>query len=140
MTDWGYILEGAGRPDLALQRRVLALAGIDLGEFGTGWHDKPPARPTRPRSFLQQREFLMRAAQPGDRVHVATALCLGLSGDDLRQFVAALHAAGASVVVHDTAQTFAAGADLAGLVEEFERARNALYVRRSRQRSRGKSK
>jgi hypothetical protein len=140
MTEWGYILEGAGRPDLALQRRVLALAGVDLGEFGAGWHDKPTARPTRPRSFLRQREFLVQAAQAGDRVHVAEPLCLGMSGDDLRWFVGALHAAGASVVIHDTASTFPPGSDLTALVEEFERARNALYVRRSRQRSRGKSK
>lgn len=140
MTEWGYILEGAGRPALDLQRRVLALAGIDLGEFGTGWHDKPPARPTRPRLFLQQREFLMKAVEPGDRVHVATALCLGLSGGDLQQFVGALHAAGASVVIHDSAETFAPGADLSGLVAEFERARNALYVRRSRRKAAGKSR
>jgi len=137
MTEWGYILEGAGRPALELQRRVLALAGVDMGEFGTVWHDKPPARPTRPRLFLQQREFLMKAAQAGDRVHVATTICLGLSGDDLRHFVGALHGAGSSVIVHDTAQTFAPGADLSGLLVEFERARNALYVRRSRRKTRG---
>lgn len=132
MTVWGYVLEGDGRPDPALQVRVACLHGASAA---TIWRDHLPARPTHPRSVLQQRGMLVGALKEGDRVLVATPLCLGLSGDDLRWFVYAAHDAGASVMVHELAAVYRPGDDLSDLVAIFERARNALYARRARRKA-----
>jgi hypothetical protein len=134
--NWGYVLTGAGRPERDLQRRVMALAGVDLGEYGACWEDKLPPRATRPRSALVQREYLLQELAADDVVTVAALLCLGASPTDAEWFIHELWKRGARAVVHDGALVLEPNADLSEVLANFERARKALHVRRSRAKAR----
>lgn len=133
---WGYVLEGPGRPDLATQRQVLAIAGVDLADGISYWHDILPPRSTRPRSALPAREALSKVPRSGDLLVVATLLVLGLSKEDVRWFVGEIRSRGASVLVHDLGLTIDPTTQLEELLGRYDRARSALYVRLSRARAR----
>jgi hypothetical protein len=98
-----------------------------------------PPRATRPRSALKEREHLLQALQTGDTVTAASLLCLGASPADAEWFIQQVWQRGANAVVHDTALVLAPDADLVEVLADFERARNALHVRRSRAKARKSS-
>ena len=131
---WGYVLLGAGRPDRDLQRRVMALVGVDMGEFGTYWEDTLPPRATRPRSALVQRKHLLQEVGSDDVVTVASLLCLGASPADAEWFIRQVWERGGRMVIHDRAGDL--GTDLTELLADFERQRAALHLRRSRAKMR----
>lgn len=138
--DWGYILTGPGRPDRQTQVKVMSFSGVDTGDYGTMWEDKLTARPTRPLSVLVQRGFLISAVGAGDRVHFATLLCMGVSGQDVGWLVKRLGELGATVMVHDGLHMLAPGEDPAVLIDAFERTRIALHTRRSRAKKAAKTR
>lgn len=133
---WGYVLEGPGRPDVATQRQVLAISGVDLADGISYWRDTLPPRSTRPRSALPSREALSKAPTAGDLVVVSTLLVLGLSKEDVRWFVSEILDRGATVLVQDLGLTIDPTTELEDLLGRYDRSRSALYVRLSRARSR----
>jgi len=136
IVDWGYVLIGPGRPERTSQRKVMTYSGVDMGEVGTCWEDTLPPRATRPQAALVERNLMLSSVGDGDRVHFASLLCMGASGDDVRWLLGRLGSAGATAVVHDPMSDIAPGGDAAELIAGFERARNALHVRRSRAKKR----
>jgi hypothetical protein len=135
-VDWGYVLIGPGRPEREAQRRVMHYAGVKLDKIGTCWQDKPPPRPTRPRSALIERNLLLSAARSGDQVHVATLMCLGVSGTDAAWFAEELGKKDVMLIIHEGMREIRPGDDVTGLAEDFDRARNALQVSRHRAKKR----
>ncbi|BAP94499.1 hypothetical protein [Aurantimonas phage AmM-1] len=133
-VNWGYILEGAGRPPLKSQRTILGIANVDMSEYGAAWQDRLPPRATRPRTALPGRELLLKAIAAGDFVHVVDMLCLGVSEPDVEWFVAELQARGVTLVVHGGVKALAPDEDASELVKEFGQARHALHMRRYRAR------
>ena len=105
---------------------------------GLCYQDALPPRATRPRSALSAREELVVRPEPGDLIYVADLLCLGVSRKDVAWFVDELHGRGATIVIHEGAQILKPGNDMAGLLERFARARNALYIRRFRAKAKGR--
>ena len=132
--NWGYILDGAGRPPVKSQRTILGLANVDMSEYGAAWQDRLPPRATRPRSALPGRELLLKAVAAGDTVHVVDMLCLGVSEPDVEWFVGELQARGVTLVVHGGTKALEPGEDASDLVREFGQARHALHMRTYRAR------
>jgi len=126
------MLLGPGRPDRATQRRVMAHAGVDMSEIGTCWDDTLTPRTTRPQTQLENRNILLRAVMPGDTVHFASILCLGVSVADVFWFLGELRDRGASVAIHDGIDELSPGDDLRPIIESFEKRRAALMARRTR--------
>ena len=135
-TIWGYILTGPGRPPRDTQRKVMGYVGADIGATGTIWEDKLPARATRPQSQLTERNFLLGAIKEGDQVHFASLLCLGVSGPDVDWMLDQLKRKGATAIIHDGIREIDPTEDRAALLADFERARNAMHVTRSRAKTR----
>lgn len=85
-TTWGYILSAQGRPPAKRQRQDISLHGV----VEQVWCDQFEGRTTRPRKHLIQREQLLLALGPGDKVVVAAPECLGLSKSDANWFLTEL--------------------------------------------------
>ena len=129
---WGYLLLGPGRPDRATQRRVMAHAGVDMGEYGTCWDDTMTPRTTRPQTQLESRNLLLRAVMPGDAVHFASLLCLGVSAVDVEWLLGELRDRGVSVVIHDGVDELSPGDEVIQIITDFDKRRAALMARRTR--------
>ena len=132
-TNRGYLLVGAGRPDEALQRQVLARAGVSTEPNGPLWSDTIPRRASQPVLSLACRNYLINETVAGDRVHVAAVLCLGVSDRDAEWFMRALHEKGSAVLLHDLGCRFNPGADLSVIGPLFGRRLGAFRVRRWRE-------
>lgn len=135
-TIWGYILTGPGRPPRDTQRKVMGYVGADISAAGTIWEDKLPARATRPQNQLTERNFLLGAVEAGDQVHFASLLCMGVSGADVDWMLDQLKRRGATAIVHDGIREIDPSEDRAEVLADFERARNAMHVARSRAKKR----
>lgn len=135
---WGYILTGPGRPPRETQRKVMGYVGADTSDAGTIWEDKLPARATRPQNQLTERNFLLSAVKPGDHVHFASLLCMGVSGQDVDWMLEQLRVKGARAIVHDGIREIDPTEDRTEVLADFERARNAMHVARSRAKARKK--
>lgn len=135
-TIWGYILTGPGRPPRDTQRKVMGYVGADISTAGTIWEDKLPARATRPQNQLTERNYLLGAVKPGDQVHFASLLCMGVSGPDVDWLLDQLKRRGATAIVHDGIREIDPTEDRADILADFERARNAMHVARSRAKKR----
>jgi hypothetical protein len=133
---WGYILTGPGRPSRETQRKVMGFVGADVSAGGTIWEDALPPRATRPQNQLTERNFLLGAVSPGDRVHFASLLCLGVSGPDVDWMLDQLKQRGASAIIHDGIREIDPTEDRTEVLADFERARNAMHVARSRAKKR----
>lgn len=110
----------------------MAFAGVDMGEFGSCWEDRLPDRATRPQNQLIDRNYLLNAVKHDDRVHFASLLCLGVSGGDVAWVLERIREAGALAVIHDGVREVEGHADEAEVVHDFEKARHALHMRRTR--------
>lgn len=86
--NWGYILAAPGRPSERKQLAFLAEQGIRREQYGPVWADHVKKGSTRPRQQLIERGDLLRAALPGDSVHVHDPFCLGVSKADTEWFMA----------------------------------------------------
>lgn len=139
-VDWGYVLIGPGRPERDTQRKVMAYAGANMSASGTVWEDRLPARATRPQAALAERNMLITAVGAGDTIHLASLLCMGVSGDDAVWFADHIGRKGAKIVVHGAMREIEPGADLAALKTDFNRERNNVQVARSRAKARKKRK
>ena len=126
------MLLGPDRPDRTTQRRVMAHAGVDLSDTGTLWDDTLKPRTTSPQTQLENRNILLRAVMPGDAVHFASLLCLGVSVADVFWFLGELRDRGVSVVIHDGIDELSPGDNLRPIIADFERRRGALMARRTR--------
>lgn len=133
---WGYVLTGPGRPSRETQLKVMGYVGADLGNGGTVWEDDLPARATRPQSQLHERNFLLGNLSAGDRVHFASLLCLGVSPQDVDWMLDQLKRKGVTVIIHEGIREIDPADDRTGVLEEFEKARRAMHVRRSRAKKR----
>lgn len=137
---WGYILTGPGRPPRDTQRKVMGYVGADTSAGGTIWEDKLPARATRPQNQLTERNYLLGAVKEGDQVHFASLLCMGVSGPDVDWLLDQLKRRGATAIVHDGIREVDPTEGRAEVIADFERARNAMHVARSRAKKRRKPK
>ena len=126
------MLIGPGRPDRATQRRVMAHAGVDMGEYGACWEDTLSARTTRPQTQLESRNILLKSVMPQDTVHFASLLCLGVSAVDVEWLLGELRDRGVSVVIHDGVDELSPGDEVIQIITDFERRRGALMARRTR--------
>lgn len=115
--------------------------GIEASEFGPVWTDKiergkrgPNAGPTQ----LEERNYLLKAVQAGDRVLVADAYCLGISRDDVSWFVGELSRLGVTVTVGGGAYQVKPGGDVAALLAEVARKQNTANVAAYRAAKRGR--
>lgn len=147
---WGYALLGKGRPEADAQRQLLRVVGVDVASPDAYCEDVLPERPTRPLTAMPMRAFLKRSVEPGDTVHVASLLCLGVSPADMFQFVNEVLQAGACIAVHQEALVFDPATDLHDgmwcrdksepVIDDFRRARQAAYMRTSRAKRASKVK
>ncbi|WP_370285796.1 hypothetical protein [Pseudooceanicola nanhaiensis] len=133
---WGYVLIGPGRPARATQLKVMGYAGADISSIGTVWEDELPARATRPQSQLTERNILLSTVRPGDQVHFADLLCLGVSPQDVDWFLDQLKRMGATAIIHTGIREIDPYGDRTEVLEDFEKARRAMHVRRSRAKKR----
>ena len=133
---WGYILTGPGRPPRETQRKIMGYVGAESGSTGTLWEDDLPARATRPQHQLFERNALLSAVRDGDQIHFASLLCLGVSGPDVDWFLDQLRKKGCRAIIHDGIREIDPTEDRSEVLADFERARNAMHVRRSRAKSR----
>lgn len=134
---WGYILEGPRRPDREKQLEILGVHNIDMDEFGPVWSDKIIRGKRGPGSGQKQllgRNDLLLAVQPGDRVIVSDAFCLGVSPDDVAWFIGALAERKVSLLVSGASHHVAPGQDASDLIEEVARRQNAANVAACRAR------
>lgn len=139
---WGYILLGKGRPDADAQRQLLRAVGVDTGSAQHCHQDTLPPRPTRPLSAMPMRGFLAEHVQEGDTVHIVGILCLGVSPEDVHQFLSALLQAGATVAIHHEAIVLDPAKEMVEgewppersepVISSFRRARQAAYMRLTR--------
>jgi hypothetical protein len=139
MTVWGYILQGPGRPSLAKQREVLRVLGVDLDmEYPPVWLDKlervERGGAKAGERQLDERNGLLLAVHPGDKVAVAMPFCMGLSKKDAEWFLAELAARGVSLVVANDAWEIAPGNKAERVLEEIARAQNTTNVAAYRKR------
>ena len=135
-TIWGYILTGPGRPPRDTQRKVMGYVGANVSAAGTIWEDELPARATRPQNQLAERNYLLGAVREGDQVHFASLLCMGVSRPDVDWMLDQLKRRGATAIVHDGIREIGPTEDRAEALADFERARNAMHVARSRAKKR----
>lgn len=131
---WGYILTGPGRPPRETQRKVMGYVGAKVDGSGTIWEDVLPARATRPQNQLVERNYLLSAVKAGDQVHFASLLCLGVSGPDVDWLLDELKKRGATAIIHDGIREIDPTEDRTEVLADFERARHAMHVRRSRRK------
>ena len=133
---WGYVLIGPGRPSRTTQLKVMGYAGADIGPIGTVWEDELPERTTRPQSQLIERNILLNHISTGDQVHFADMLCLGVSPQDVDWFLDQLKQKGATAIIHTGIREIDPNDDRSEILADFEKARRALHVRRSRAKKR----
>ena len=138
VTTWGYILLMPGRPKVAEQKRVLSALGVDVREKGTAWTDritKAKRHRSAGRTQLEERNALLVAAQPGDRVVVCDPTCLGVSAQDAAWFIEQLAERGVALTVNGNLRQVGPGEDASELIADVARLiRNANTAR-----SRGQS-
>lgn len=112
--------------------------GIDIGELAPRlWTDKierGQRGPNAGQSQLDERNYLLKIAQTGDRVIVADAYCLGISRDDVAWFVGELSARGVTVTVGGGAYQVKPGGDTGALLAEVARRQNATNMAAWRKR------
>ena len=134
VTTWGYILLMPGRPKAAEQKRVLAA----LGATGTAWTDhltKAKRHRDAGRKQLEERNALLVAAQPGDRVVACDPTCLGVSAQDAAWFIEQLTERGVALTVNGNLRQVGPGEEASELISDVARLiRNANTAR-----SRGQS-
>lgn len=118
----------------------MGYVGARAEPHGTIWEDKLPERATRPQNQLIERNFLLAAVKPGDQVHFSSLLCLGVSGPDVDWILDQLKQRGATAIVHDGIREIDPSEDRAEVLADFERARNAMHVARSRAKKRKTTK
>ena len=138
VTTWGYILLMPGRPKAAEQKRVLAALGVDTGATGTAWTDhltKAKRHRDAGRKQLEERNALLVAAQPGDRVVACDPTCLGVSAQDAAWFIEQLAERKVALTVNGNLRQVGPGEDASELIADVARLiRNANTAR-----SRGQS-
>lgn len=134
------MLVGPGRPPIEKQREILRILGVPFDKrYPPVWLDKiERGQPGRRGGAIQldERSALLTAVQKGDRVVIASPFCLGLSRRDAREFMTALGAKGASLVVSNDAWEIPPGGDVERLIEELARAQNTANVAAHRKRKR----
>jgi DNA invertase Pin-like site-specific DNA recombinase len=128
---WGYALEAPRRPSMKKQLDTLASFGLATHEEGPIWRDS--LRKVKPgRKTLEGRGDLLNRVDPGDKVLVVNAECLGVSADDAETFVKELQARGATLVVSERVFTVGPESDAGELLAEVRRLHNRAYQRRWR--------
>ncbi len=139
MTVLGYILQGPGRPPLEKQREILRVLGVALDvEYPLVWLDKlehvaPGGKKPGERQLIE-RNGLLLAVQPRDKVAVAMPFCLGLSKKDAAWFLGELAIRGVSLVVANDAWEISPGGDAAMLLDAVATAQNTANVTAYRKR------
>jgi hypothetical protein len=138
MKVWGYILQGPGRPSLEKQREILRVLGVSVnGRYSPVWIDKIErgAAGKKPgERQLDERNRLLLAVHPGDKVAVAMPYCLGLSRKDAEWFLGELTARGTALVVANDAWEIPPGGQAERVLEEVARAQNTTNVAAYRRR------
>jgi hypothetical protein len=128
---WGYALQAPRRPPLKKQLEAFRSLDIDVEEFGPIWIDEVAlgkrGRNAGP-SQLKERNHLLDAIQPGDKVVVTDPYCLGVSRDDAAWFINALAKRGAVLIVSGHVYRINPGDDPEELITEVSKRQNAAHV------------
>lgn len=128
--NWGYVLAAPGRPSERKQLAFLAGQGIRREQFGPVWSDHVKKGSTRPRHQLTERADLLRAALPGDSVHVHDAFCLGVSKADAQWFMGEIFDSDLRLCI--SGKPVAERDHTTDIAEEVGRLQNRQHVRASR--------
>jgi hypothetical protein len=139
LPEWGYVLQAPRRPPLKTQLATMRANGLDAGPLGPIWSDSIGRSKAGPRSGelqLPERNGLLLAVQPGDRVFVADAYCLGVSDRDAAWFIGELSTRGASLTVSGPTYHVEPGGDASELIKAVARKQNTANVAAYRKRKR----
>lgn len=132
MKTWGYILDMPGRPAPELQREALAILGVTEHIH----QDKLEAAKRHASAGMTQlvnRNVLIAAVEPGDRVCVADTLCLGVSPKDADQFLWKMTDRGVTVIIPTGGLvSIKAGDPTHEILDEFKRQRQRFATAKSR--------
>ncbi|MEW5425227.1 hypothetical protein [Amorphus sp. 3PC139-8] len=131
---YGYILAGPGRPEVAEQRKVLGILGVDTNDEEAFRLDKIKRGAPRPRSQLVGRNEILDKAQPGDAVVVSAAYCLGVSANDAAWFLQELSNRTVRVVVGGDLALVEPGDDVTFLLQAVRTRQNVTHARASEAR------
>jgi hypothetical protein len=128
---WGYALEAPQRPALKRQIEAMRSLGINTAENGLVWVDRVTTMKRGRKAGvtqLEQRNWLLDAVMPGDKVVVTDPYCLGVSREDARWFIVELMARKVALLVSGHVYSIEQGVDPKELLDEVERKQNAAHV------------